>query len=135
MRKIHWQKKTVIRDFIYCPAWTQNPLAGVKFTPRDYERAVEFSRAVAKKMASELCGNDPEKIRKLAAMESILCDFNVAIVRATTPPFWSTEAAGGPANWHGDREQVYSRHCEPLRCWHIWDYLRRLADKLEGGRA
>ena len=126
-----WQNKNVVREFIYCPAWTLNPLAGVKYTKRDYNKAVEFSRSVAQKMVRDLCDNDPEKVRKLAEMHAELCEFNVAIVRAITPPFWGSN--GDLPNWHGEREQVYSRHCPRVKCWHIWDSLAKQAERLERG--
>lgn len=124
-----WQNKTITRDFIYCPRWTGTALAGVKYTPRLYQRAVEFSRAVAKLMIKDLCGGDPGLVRSLAD-DPDLCGFNVAIVRAVTPPVW--DSSGDILNYDGSREQVFSGHCTPVRVWRMADYLRKQADKLGG---
>lgn len=129
--RYHWQTKTITRDFIYCPQWTGTALAGVKFTYRDYQKALAFSRSVARLMIHGLCDDDPSKVRRLAdTMADDLASYNVAVMRAITPPVWGSNG-DAILNWDGTREQVYSGHCKPVKIWRFTDYLRKQADKIE----
>lgn len=131
-KKPRWKNGILTRHFIYCPMWTGDACAGVTYTKRDYQRAIDHSRSVAREFC-RLMQDDPYLIRYFCRSHADdLRLYDVHVVEARTPAVWGSN--GDMPNWDGKRPQVFTGHCTPIHTWKMCDFMRKRADFLEGGR-